>query len=532
MINIIGAKIAAPPALRGALQSLAAAAVVTALADWLFYLHRPGISVAIFALALSLAVALANPIRAGRIGLSAAPILLVLAVLPAVEDFGVLSLVFAAVGAALFALMITGWPARPAGERIGDVAWMIIGGPFRLVADVGEAAREARERDAVRSGADWLKAWVVPLAVGSVFVALFAAANPVIAQWFASTDGSWWKAIDLQRMVFWLVVIALIWGFLPVRFAAKPSLQDLLAEPSSLSGGAPSAAAMPADVKPAATPSDATVGVLFGHTAILRSLVLFNALFAVQTLSDAAYLWGGVALPAGMSYASYAHRGAYPLIVTALLAAAFVLAAMRPGTSAARSRLVRALVYLWIGQNVMLVMSSILRLDLYVDVYALTGWRCAAFVWMLLVAIGLVLIVARIALDRSNRWLVWRNAAALGLTLYVCSFVDFAAVIADFNVAHSQDVSGVGLPADIAYLCDLGPAAIPALDALAATGQVSTWRMYQMGCRDRLITLARTRAADWRAWTFRAYRLERRIEHRSARSPGQDDPSAARINGG
>ena len=58
---------------------------------------------------------------------------------------------------------------------------------------------------------------------------------------------------------------------------------------------------------------------------------MFNLLFAVQTVLDVIYLWGNTTLPADISYASYAHRGAYPLILTALLAAGFVLAAMTPG---------------------------------------------------------------------------------------------------------------------------------------------------------------------------------------------------------
>ena len=69
----------------------------------------------------------------------------------------------------------------------------------------------------------------------------------------------------------------------------------------------------------------------FGVATILRSLILFNLLFAVQTILDMIYLWGNATLPAGINYASYAHQGAYPLIVTALLAAGFVLAAMKPG---------------------------------------------------------------------------------------------------------------------------------------------------------------------------------------------------------
>ena len=54
-------------------------------------------------------------------------------------------------------------------------------------------------------------------------------------------------------------------------------------------------------------------------------------LFAVQTNLDVTFLWGNAALPADITYAAYAHRGAYPLILTALLAAGFVLVAMRPG---------------------------------------------------------------------------------------------------------------------------------------------------------------------------------------------------------
>ena len=68
-------------------------------------------------------------------------------------------------------------------------------------------------------------------------------------------------------------------------------------------------------------------------------------------------------------------------------AAAFVLIAMKPGGAAERSKVIRTLVYLWVAQNVLLVASSILRLDLYVQTYLLTWWRIAAFIWMGLVAI-------------------------------------------------------------------------------------------------------------------------------------------------
>jgi hypothetical protein len=521
MISFSLAKPEVPPAIRHLLPRLGAGIAVTALADWLFYLRPPGISVTIFAAALGAVVLLTNPVRAGRIGFLASTLLLVVALLPSVEAFGTLSFLFAIFGAAVFALLVTGWSAHPVIDRIADVAWMIIGGPFRLVDDVSEAAREARERDAARHGADWLKAWIVPLGVGTVFLALFAAANPVIENWF-SGSGAWrWQDIDAGRVFSWVVVFGLIWSFLHVRVTSRAipfGLPDTWPEP-------------PAEMAADATQSEADAGVLFGRTAIVRSLVLFNALFALQTAMDVTYLWSGVALPAGMTYASYAHRGAYSLIVTALLSAAFVLAAMRPGSDTERSRPIRMLVYLWIGQNVLLVVSSILRLDLYVDTYSLTAWRCAAFVWMLLVAAGLVLIMARIALGRSNVWLVWRNVGTLVMTLYVCAFVDFPAVIADFNVAHSLEVTGEGLATDVGYLCDLGPAAIPALGVLETK---MTWPMRRLqirDCRERLITLHRTRQKDWRAFGFRDYRLGRKLDRQDDNSDAPGDRPAARVTG-
>ena len=247
----------------------------------------------------------------------------------------------------------------------------------------------------------------------------------------------------------------------------------------------------------------------FGAATILRSLILFNLLFAVQTVLDVAYLWGNATLPADISYAAYAHRGAYPLIVTALLAAGFVLAAMRPGGPAEQSKVIRPLVYLWVAQNVLLVASSILRLDLYVQIYLLTWWRVAAFIWMLLVAFGLLLIVARIVLNRSNEWLIRANLITLTATLYVCSLVNFAAVIADYNVNHSREVAGKGVQIDMNYLLHLGPQALPAIDrAIQLRGADPTL----VSRRDCLVEQQRNDMASWRAWGFRSWRLQRTLD--------------------
>jgi hypothetical protein len=232
-------------------------------------------------------------------------------------------------------------------------------------------------------------------------------------------------------------------------------------------------------------------------------------LFAVQTALDVFFLWGNATLPADISYAAYAHRGAYPLILTALLAAGFVLIAMNPGGPAERSRVIRPLVYLWVAQNVLLVASSILRLDIYVQIYLLTWWRVAAFIWMLLVAFGLLLIVARIWLNRSNEWLIRANLITLTATLYVCSLVNFAAIIANHNVDHSHEATGKGVTVDINYLFHLGPQALPAIDrAIALRGSDPNL----VSRRNCLVEQHRNDLASWRAWGFRSWRLQRTLD--------------------
>jgi hypothetical protein len=297
--------------------------------------------------------------------------------------------------------------------------------------------------------------------------------------------------VSLGRVLFWAAALSIVWPFIHVRWSGKREMPAGLAEAAALAQGVPSGQAD-----------------FFGVATILRSLILFNLLFAVQTVLDVAYLWGNATLPADISYASYAHRGAYPLIVTALLAAGFVLAAMRPGGPAEQSRVIRPLVYLWVAKNVLLVLSSILRLDLYVQIYLLTWWRVAAFIWMVLVALGLVLIVARIVLNRSNDWLIRANLITLTATLYICSLVNFAAIIADYNVGHSREAAGKGVWIDMNYLFSLGPQALPAIDrAIALRGSDPTL-VSRRGC---LVEQQRREMASWRSWAFRSWRLQRTL---------------------
>ena len=167
----------------------------------------------------------------------------------------------------------------------------------------------------------------------------------------------------------------------------------------------------------------------------------------------------------------------------------------------------RMLVLVWIAQNVLLVVSSILRLDLYIAVYSLTMWRIAAFIWMGLVAAGLVWLIVRIFMNWSNSWLIDVNLATTLLVLYACCFVNFPSVIAQYNVTKGG--VAVECPAfDKFYINSLGPEVIPVIDKLkSANGDSCLPDSYSYSRAD-LAKSHHARMAHWRAWSYRGWRLE------------------------
>lgn len=468
----------------------AIAVALAALADWLFYSQQIGISAVVFALALIAGSFIANFAGLNRSRMLPAGALVLAGLVPAVEEFNAASLAFMVLALGIGLLLTTNPQKSELGEKAASLCDLFLVGPFRFCRDtIG-----LFNLPTLKNG---LTVWFIPVILGGVFVFLLISANPMIEKWVRLMNpGDAASYVSLGRVLFWTVSVSLIWPFIDVWWRSKKVVAAVTDE-----------AAVP-EQSPAPDRIE-----LFGAATILRSLILFNLLFAVQTILDAIYLWGHATLPADISYASYAHRGAYPLIVTALLAAGFVLAAMRPGGPAEQSRTIRPLVYLWVAQNVLLVLSSILRLDLYVQTYLLTGWRVAAFIWMALVVLGLVLIVARIVLNRANDWLIRANLITLTATLYACSLVNFVAIIADYNVSHSREATGKGVWIDMNYLLSLGPQALPAIDRAIVLRRYDPTLVSRRGC---LVEQQAKDTASWRSWGFRNWRLQRVLDAQPA----------------
>ncbi|HEX4693091.1 DUF4173 domain-containing protein [Sphingomonas sp.] len=477
------------------IAKVAAAAALVALGDWLFWdIDGVGSTLGVFAIAWTVATVLLTLGAWRRLGamVAGAVALLIGAIL--FDDPG------------LLAVLLFGWALatvvllpRVRFDHVGRWALRILVfcfagliGPWADLIRIGRLARTANQGAKLRG---WLPLLPLPLIGGAVFLTLFASANPLIGDTLARIGLPSFDITTFFRVLFWGLLFTFVWATLRPR-----RIQPTFAEAQSEVG---------LDLP----------GISTGSVTL--ALITFNALFALENLLDLAFLWTGAPLPKGVSLASYAHQGAYPLIATALLAGLFVLVALRPGSDTARVPLIRRLVIAWVAQNVFLVASSILRTVDYIQVYQLTELRIAALIWMALVAVGLVLIVWRMLAAKSGAWLINANALAAGFVLLICSAVDLGSVAATWNVRHAKEAGGQGQALDLCYLNQLNSSALVALVEMEQRPNLPP-DFAQRLAWVRHHTLQQTRIRLATGWTWRN---QRRMEQLAAMLGGRKLPA-------
>jgi hypothetical protein len=243
------------------LFQLAMGLALVALADWLFYGHAIGISAALLLVALAMAGVVANPVFASKRDTLIACAILVASMVPLIINLSILSVLSGTLGTAFFTLTMTragtDWIAR-----CRDAAVLLLDGTWQAFADMCHAGSAWANGDVTSQRLGRLTLWVMPLALGAIFVLLFVSANPVIEEWITAFDFRRQAAhISLPRIGFWLLALSLVWPFVFMRAKSKLT-EHAEAEVRAFAEVAADMAPMPA-VRPP--------GLLFSEGAILRA---------------------------------------------------------------------------------------------------------------------------------------------------------------------------------------------------------------------------------------------------------------------
>ncbi|WP_375760811.1 DUF4153 domain-containing protein [Corallococcus exercitus] len=213
-----------------------------------------------------------------------------------------------------------------------------------------------------------------------------------------------------------------------------------------------------------------------GFIEALTLILAVNALFFVFAAFQVSYLFvgDGVSPAAGYTFAEYARRGFFELVVVASLTLALVMALTRWTRRETRvaQTVFRASTSLMVGLTLVILASAMRRLSLYEDAFGYTLLRLYTHVFM--VALGAALAWRAVTLWwKPERFAVGAFATALGAVLAL-NFLNPEAFIVRHNLERYARTGTV----DVEMFYDLSADAVPGL--VLMDSNVSGWEQERL----------------------------------------------------
>jgi hypothetical protein len=116
----------------------------------------------------------------------------------------------------------------------------------------------------------------------------------------------------------------------------------------------------------------------------------------------------------------------------------------------------KRLAYIWIAQNIVLVISTAYRNTVYIGDFGLTHKRIGVYVYLLLCVVGLITTFIKIAKGKNNWFLFRKNAWIFYALMIVSCPFDWDSIITNFDISTFESTKTLEL--DQYYLAGLGHA--------------------------------------------------------------------------
>ncbi len=265
---------------------------------------------------------------------------------------------------------------------------------------------------------------IIPVIIFLIFFLIYRASNPIFDQLASRINFDW---LSVAWLFFTFSGFLFAYAFFKQRTAASIQQRD---------HDTPDSLAVITSEQDTFTQYANPDNLVY--TGVLL-LILLNALLAVVNGLDVYYLGIAHSIPAGITYSQFLHNGTNALILSIILAISIILFYFRGYLNFyAGSKWLKLLAYLWIAQNIVLVLSTCYRNYSYIASYGLTHKRIGVYVYLILCITGLVTTFIKILQAKNNWFLFRKNAWIMYAMLIAASPVDWDMVITDFNITHFQ----------------------------------------------------------------------------------------------
>lgn len=196
------------------------------------------------------------------------------------------------------------------------------------------------------------------------------------------------------------------------------------------------------------------------NTVGIISLALLNLLLFFINWLDVQYVWFGFTYKQNINLVEYVHEGAGLLIFSIVMAMLLLLFFFRGNLNFYnRSKWLKRGAYLWIVQNMILVVSVFFRDYYYIHAHGLAYKRIGVLVFLILVMSGLVTVFIKINRIKTSYYLLKINAWVVMISFVTASCLHWDEIIMRYNLAHKSSIT-----LDVKFLLSLSDKTLPLIE--------------------------------------------------------------------
>ncbi len=373
--------------------------------------------------------------------------------------------------------------------------------------------KSSTEPQVAKGGFSWKKAslYIFPIVITLVFYSLYASANPVFASLIQFPEFH----ISGELLAFTFGGWVLLIGF----FRPDGSMELVNLDKSQLNGLQ--------RVKLKIKKNFGILSLKFEQKIGVLSLLMLNVLLLIFIATDVYFILLNGRLPAGVDFSEYLHQGVETLVFSIVLAIGLILYFFRKNQNfySQNQRIgflsLKSLTYIWILQNMVLVLSIIHKNQLYIHEFGLTYKRIGVYVYLFLTLAGLITTFIKVQQLKTFWFLLRKNTWIAYIVLTVSCLVNWDRFIAHYNINYAKQL-------DVVYLLNLSDTVLPDLVSLQDNPKVNLRReirdytnpkdensfgstpisMNDFITNQKQYYLQRTKLKSWQSWSYDDLRIQ------------------------
>lgn len=233
-------------------------------------------------------------------------------------------------------------------------------------------------------------------------------------------------------------------------------------------------------------------------------IAMVNVLLLVVNAIDIQFLWLNFDLNEVENLAKLVHTGTYMLIVSILLSMGILMYFFRKNLNFYfKNGLLKKLAYIWIFQNVILVISVVIRTYYYIAEHGLAYKRIGVLLFLTLTTYGLYSLFVKIKGHKSSFYLVRVNSWAVYAMLVFMACLNWDMLIVKHNIEKCKSAESKA-KIDIGFMVSRSDQTLPILLANRQYIEKDLKRLFsEMYLDYRIETyLEEQKKYSWASWNY------------------------------